>query len=269
MARSPRCSPAPPPTGCCSPSPRTSTLLLGGVGVIWCEITVHRTGSHAGEPGAEGSALEGALEIAERLRALTPAFEDGDADLRDPAERYLFNIGTLQAGEWISNAPSVATLGVRVGYPPASPAEAQAHVRAAVASADPRAPSPSPGSGRRATGSLTDDPFAAAIAAHTASVHGEETTSSSGSATNDARFYARRGIPAVCYGPHGRNLHAVDEAVEIASIAEGRARSRGYSAVVARGRRVTDISLGGAARAARRSRPCACGTRASTWPTVS
>jgi acetylornithine deacetylase len=43
----------------------------------------------------------------------------------------------------------------------------------------------------------------------------------SGSATNDGRFYARRGIPAVCYGPRGRNLHAVDESVELSSIVAG------------------------------------------------
>jgi acetylornithine deacetylase len=204
------------------PEPTNLTLLLGGVGVIWCEITVHRTGSHAGQPGEQGSALDAALEIAESLRALTRAFEDGDADMRDPAEQYLFNIGTLQAGEWISNAPSVATLGVRVGYPTRlSPAEAQEHVRAAVVAADPGAALRFVGFRAEGYRVPADDPFARAIAHAHRAVHGAETTSSSGSATNDARFYARRGIPAVCYGPHGRNLHAVDEAVEIASIAEG------------------------------------------------
>jgi acetylornithine deacetylase len=202
------------------PEPTGLTLLLGGVGVVWCEIVVRRSGSHAGEPGASGSALDGALEIAERLRALTRTFEDGDADQRDPSEQYLFNVGTLHAGDWISNAPSRATLGVRVGYPTRlTPSEAQEQVRAVVTDADPGAELRF--NGFRAEGYRVPahDPFAVAIARAHRAAHGLETTSSSGSATNDARFYARRGIPAVCYGPTGRNLHAVDEAVEIASIA--------------------------------------------------
>jgi acetylornithine deacetylase len=52
-------------------------------------------------------------------------------------------------------------------------------------------------------------------------VHGTVVGRTSGAATNDARFYARRGMPAICYGPNGRDLHAVDEAVEAASILAG------------------------------------------------
>jgi acetylornithine deacetylase len=204
------------------PEPTGLTLLLGGVGVLWCEITVRRRGSHAGQPGARGSALDGALEVAESLRALTRAFEDGDADMRDPSEQYLFNVGTLHAGEWISNAPSVATLGARVGYPSRlTPAEAQEHVRAAVTTTDPGAELRFVGFRAEGYRVPADDPFAVAVARAHRAAHAAEATSSSGSATNDARFYARRGIPAVCYGPTGRNLHAVDEAVEVASIAAG------------------------------------------------
>ncbi len=204
------------------PEPTALTLLLGGVGVLWCEITVRRKGSHAGEPGAAGSALESALEVAESLRALTRAFEDGDADMRDPSEQYLFNVGTLHAGEWISNAPSIATLGVRVGYPTRmAPAEAQDHVRATVAAADPGAELRFVGFRAEGYRVSADDPFAIAVARAHHSAHGTQAASSSESATTDARFYARRGIPAVCYGPNGRNLHAVDEAVEVASIAAG------------------------------------------------
>jgi acetylornithine deacetylase len=204
------------------PEPTGLRLLLGGVGVVWCEVTVRRNGSHAGQPGAQGSALDGALEVAERLRALTRTFEAGDADMRDPSEQYLFNVGTLHAGEWISNAPSVATLGVRVGYPTRlSPAEAQEHVRATVTAADPGAELRFVGFRAEGYRVPADDPFAVAVARAHHMTHLQETTGSSGSATNDARFYARRGIPAVCYGPNGRNLHAVDEAVEVASIVAG------------------------------------------------
>jgi acetylornithine deacetylase len=204
------------------PEPTGLTLLLGGVGVIWCEVTVRRRGSHAGEPGGPASAIDGALEVAEQLRALTRTFEDGDADSRDPSEEYLYNVGTLQAGEWISNVPSVATFGARVGFPSRlTPAEAQEHVRATVAAADPEAELRFVGFRAEGYRIPAHDPFAVAVARAHRATHDRETTSTSGSATNDARFYARRGISAVCYGPRGRNLHAVDEAVEVASIVAG------------------------------------------------
>ena len=117
---------------------------------------------------------------------------------------------------------SVATLGARVGYPTRlTPTEAQEYVRAAVTAADPVAELRFIGFRAEGYRVPAADPFAVAVARAHHATHAEETTSSSGAATNDARFYARRGIPAVCYGPNGRNLHAVDEAVEIASILAG------------------------------------------------
>jgi acetylornithine deacetylase len=202
------------------PEPTGLRLLIGGVGVVWCEIAIERAGAHAGEPGATGNALDGALEIVAALRALVRDFEASDAGARDPDERYLLNIGTLDAGEWISNAPSTATLGVRVGFPRTlSPAAAQARVRTAIASADPGAEVRFVGFRAEGYRVPDDDPFAAAVERAHLETHGSATGRTSGSATNDARFYARRGISAVCYGPTGRNLHAVDEAVEVASIA--------------------------------------------------
>jgi acetylornithine deacetylase len=204
------------------PEPTDLRLLIGGVGVLWCEITVERAGAHAGFAKTQGNALDVALEIVERLRGLADELETADATTRDPDERYLVNVGTLHAGEWISNAPSSATLGVRFGFPSdLSPAVAQSLLRAAIADVDPDAGVRL--SGFRAEGYRVpdDDVFAAAVERAHLETHGARTSRTSGSATNDARFYARRGISAICYGPTGRNLHAVDEAVEVASIAEG------------------------------------------------
>jgi acetylornithine deacetylase len=202
------------------PEPSGLTLLVGGVGVVWCEVTIERAGAHAGEPGSPGSALDVALEVIEALRALVRELEASDADVRDPDERYLLNIGTLTAGEWISNTPSSATLGVRVGFPSTmAPAAAQDRVQAAITRVDPQAGVRFVGFRAEGYRIDDDDPFAAAIERAHRDAHGTETARSSGSATNDARFYARRGISAICYGPTGRNLHAVDESIEVASIA--------------------------------------------------
>jgi acetylornithine deacetylase len=204
------------------PEPTDLQLLLGGVGVVWCEVTTRRTGAHAGHPGSQGSALDAALEIAEGLRALTEQFETDDADTRDPDERYHFNVGELRAGEWISSAPTTATLGARVGFPrDMAPSDAQERVREAIAEVDPAAELRFVGFRAEGYRVPDDDPFATAVARAHRTTHGNDPAMTSGSATNDGRFYARRGIPAVCYGPRGRNLHAVDESVELSSIVAG------------------------------------------------
>jgi Peptidase family M20/M25/M40 len=41
-------------------------------------------------------------------------------------------------------------------------------------------------------------------------------------AQEDARYYCNQfAVPTLCYGPRARNIHGVDEAVELASIVDG------------------------------------------------
>ena len=206
------------------PEPTDLQLLLGGVGVVWCEVTTWRTGAHAGNPGSQGSALDAALEIAEGLRALTERFEAGDADTRDPDEQYHFNVGEIRAGEWISSAPTTATLGARVGFPRDMPPIRRAGARARgggrhrsrCRAAVRRLPRGGVSRARRrpvrdrGRARTPDDARRRRLRARRAR---RRTT---------RRFYVRRGIPAVCYGPRGRNLHAVDEAVELVEHRRGR-----------------------------------------------
>jgi acetylornithine deacetylase len=61
----------------------------------------------------------------------------------------------------------------------------------------------------------------AVAAAHTAA-HGAPPGRVVMGSTTDARYYLNQfGRPAVVYGPRSRNIHAVDEAVELASIVSG------------------------------------------------
>ena len=40
--------------------------------------------------------------------------------------------------------------------------------------------------------------------------------------TTDARLYLNdAGVPAVCYGPTGHDIHGIDESVELRSIVDG------------------------------------------------
>jgi acetylornithine deacetylase len=147
------------------------------------------------------------------------------------ASPYNVNVGTVRAGNWSSSVPGRAVLGVRIGFPRAwTPAQALARVTAAIATAaaaDPWLAAHPPQireTGFRAEGYLLDPghPLAAALADAHAAAHGGQPRRVTIGATTDARYYLNQfGRPALAYGPVARNIHAADEAVELASIERG------------------------------------------------
>jgi acetylornithine deacetylase len=200
-------------------------LLLDGITVIWAGIEVRGRAVHAARAGKGVNPIEAALPLIAALRAL-------EAEVNEDRElQHATNIGTISAGDWRSSVPAMARLGVRVGFPQeVTPAEGQQRVRAAIEAAareDPwLAESPPIVSfeGFRAEGytQARDHDLVAAVSRAHESVFGEPPAIQEGTATTDARFYLNQfGIPALCYGPRGRNIHGVDEAVELQSIIDG------------------------------------------------
>jgi len=213
--------------------PTDLDVLLGGIGVLWIEIEVTGVPAHA---EAADRAQNPVRSIPAILRALA-AFEDainetdGDPAFAGIARPYNVNVGTVAAGDWASSVPGRATLGVRVGFPRAwAPDEAFKRVSAAVLEAaadDPWLAAKPPvirPAGFRAEGHLLPAGhwLAAAIARAHRSATGADPQRAPIGATTDARYYLNQfGIPALCYGPRARNIHANDEAVELASIVTG------------------------------------------------
>lgn len=205
------------------PEPTDLYLLVRGNGVLWLDVRLDGPGAHA-EAEARESALDGAWTVVRALRDLAGAFEDGAPD----GVNYNANVGILEAGDWPSTVPSTARLRVRIGFPAElTPAAAEARVREAIAAADgwlaehPPVVTPS---GFRAEGYALDgtSPLARALAAAHADVHGAPPRVVGTNGTTDARYYLNQaGTPAICYGPRTRGMHGVDEAVELASIADG------------------------------------------------
>jgi acetylornithine deacetylase len=207
------------------PEPTNLELMLGGIGVLWLELTLHGRSAHAYQPTQGANAVSLALPLLESLRTL-------EAEMNpDGGGRHALNIGTFHGGDWQSSVPGVARIGLRIGFPADWPVEqAQARVAQAVeraASADGWLADHPPTlrfNGFRAEGYELDaghEVVRELSAAH-AEVLGETPAIADGTATTDARFYLNQfGVPAVCYGPRVRNIHGIDEAVEVASIATG------------------------------------------------
>jgi acetylornithine deacetylase len=208
-------------------------LLLGGVGVLWLEIEAEGVPAHAEAADRAVNPVRCAPAL---LQAVADLGEEIAAEADDPAfaevaSPYNANVGAVSAGDWASSVPARLRLQVRVGFPRAWTADqafrrAEAAVRRAAA-ADPWLAQHPPvvrPSGLRAEGYLLggDHPLVAAVADAHASAHGARPGRRVLGSTTDARYYLNQfGVPALAYGPRARDIHAADEAVELASIVRG------------------------------------------------
>jgi len=207
------------------PEPTNLELLLEGIGILWFELTVEGRSAHAHLPQAGANAIALALPLLGALQELQSDFNPGGGS------RHALNLGTFHAGDWQSSVPGVARIGVRIGFPREwSPADAQARVAERIERAahqDPWLTEHPPRlrfNGFRAEGYALDPShrLARELSLAHADVLGEAPAIQDGTATTDARFYLNQfGVPALCYGPRVRNIHGIDEAVELESIVTG------------------------------------------------
>lgn len=206
-------------------------LMVGGIGILWCDVTVegHPTHAHTAHESANAftmlQRLADALhEWGGRLNAEFP-----DPVLEEVDSPYNINVGQISGGDWPSSGPASATMRVRIGYPREwTPVRAESEVRGLLASTAGALGLPrDPGvvlSGFRAKGYWLSPkhPLAVALSAAHVDAHGVEPRAYSLGSTTDARFYVNDfHTPAICFGPTVRNIHGLDESVELDSITRG------------------------------------------------
>jgi acetylornithine deacetylase len=205
-------------------------LLLGGVGVLWADITIATRAGHAKDGTGLGNAVDLGMRMVEGLRAWTQRLAAAypAEGLETGGIPYFLNLGKVRGGDWLSTVPSSATFGVRVGFPRAWTAgQAERELREAVAEiADAIGLSIPPVvtlTGFRAVGYAldSDNPLVRDLAAAHVDAHGSEPRLFSLASTTDARVYINDfGIPAVCYGAVAHEMHGIDESVELQSIVD-------------------------------------------------
>ncbi|MDB5525377.1 MAG: Acetylornithine deacetylase [Rhizobium sp.] len=211
--------------------PTNLGLLLGGVGVLWIDIQVVGSAGHAHSANVNVNAVELGMRLVEGLRRWSDELRRTvpEPGMGPDASPYNINLGKVHSGDWTSSAPSSAVFSMRVGFPRAwTPDVAEEQVRKAIAAlvADdsdfPVQPTVTL-TGFRAKGHLleADAPLARDLAAAHAEAHGVAPASFMLGSTSDARIYLRDfGIPAICFGAVGHNLHGIDENVELQSIVD-------------------------------------------------
>ncbi len=212
--------------------PTDLQILIGGVGVLWCDVEVDGVSSHAESAHLAINPLDLLSRLLGGLRAWAAQLAEHHPDpaLAEVESPYNLNLGQVSAGDWPSSVPTTATMRLRVGFPRAwTPAEAERTVRGVVAdlaAADGGFPSPPRVSsgGLRARGYHLDPGhlLVGALAAAHRHAHGSTPRTFSLGSTTDARFYINDfGVPAVCYGPAAANIHGVDESVDLRSVVAG------------------------------------------------
>jgi acetylornithine deacetylase len=208
------------------PEPSALEVWTGAIGVIWLDVATLGRAAHSGNARQGINAVEPLLRIHRALETWSQGLNEGEA-----RERYVMNLGFIHAGDWYTIVPNEARMGLRIGFPQGwSPTTAEARIReviAAAAAEDPwlvQHPPTVEFKGMRAAGYElgADDPVVAAVQRAQQLANGAMPPAESIDATGDVRHYANRGgMSAVCFGPRGRGIHGVDEAVDLQSIVDG------------------------------------------------
>jgi acetylornithine deacetylase len=213
------------------PEPTRSQLTRANVGVVWFSVRVAGRPAHAREMQSGVNAIDAAYQVVGALRVLEEQLNVEAAQhplFKDLVHPINLNIGQIEGGDWNSTVPAACTVHCRLSMLPGVPAsELKRRIEQTISDFSRR----TPGSGNtppeiKWTGFSCEgfvlepgsDAENTLAAAHQA-IHGSPMQESVMPAYLDARvtiLYDK--IPTLVYGPGGRNIHSIDEAVELETI---------------------------------------------------
>jgi acetylornithine deacetylase len=213
------------------PEPSDAQITRANVGVLWFSVRVRGRPAHTSEMQSGTNAIDGAYRVIAALREIEAAANAEKhkhtlfAAFANPLN---LNVGRIDGGDWNSSVPAECTVHFRFAMFPGTPA---ATVRktieeriAALGRSDPAFRNNPPDvrwTGFNCEGFVLEpgsDAENTLAAAHT-DVHGVALQERITLAYLDARvtmLYDK--IPTLVYGPTGRNIHSIDEAVDLESV---------------------------------------------------
>jgi len=216
---------------CVITEPHPDHITVAQVGVLWFHVEFSGVPAHAARASHLGfNAIDAAVEVLAALRRHEARLNEDPPPPFDAFEHPInLNPGVISGGDWPSTVAATCTLSCRIGlYPGQDPEEARAGVEAAVeeaVAASPRLAENPPRvryDGFSCEGSVVDmdGPLVRTLSGAYARLHGERPPALATTATTDARHFVRMGIPAVCFGPRGEEIHGIDERVSLRSVVE-------------------------------------------------
>lgn len=221
----------PPADACVITEPHPDHFTIAQVGVLWFHVDILGVPAHAARASALGTnAIDAASRITAALRGLE---RDLNADPPAPYDRFAhpinLNPGIIAGGDWTSTVAAKCTVSYRLAcYPGDDPADLRRRVQETIATAaaqDPFLADTPPRvrfDGFSCEGFVVaeDEPVVTTLSSAYAEVLGGAPDLVPTTATTDARHFVRSGIPAICFGPRGEEMHGIDERVSLDSMAE-------------------------------------------------
>lgn len=213
------------------PEPTDEDLICANSGVIKFRISVRGVPAHPREPASGLSAIEAAFLVITGLKALEAewnAEKHRHPDFEGISNPSSLNIGTIRGGEWPASIPFECSFEGRIGfYPGDDPKERMrslAEALAALGAADPRLRTADPQlewigtcqAGYRLPAGTEAETVLADVHRRVA---GTALKRAVMTCYLDAALYANHcGMPALTYGPVTRNIHGIDECVNLPSL---------------------------------------------------
>jgi acetylornithine deacetylase len=212
------------------PEPFAETIMSAQVGVCW--LTVELTGrpAHVAYMGQGINPIEAGIAVMSDLKQMEAEWnapENRHPLFRDATHPINFNLGRIEGGEWNSSVPCRCTLGLRFSFFPGISAQdarrmVSERIRATVARLNPALRVEIRDQGHSSPGCTydLDAPAVQALAQAHRGATGSPPKPLACTATTDGRHFAlTTDLPTMVYGPVARNIHGVDEAVSLDSMA--------------------------------------------------
>jgi acetylornithine deacetylase len=211
--------------------PSGNRLSIAQVGVIWLQVEVRGRPAHAAYAGEGFNAIEAIRKITEALHGLEARWNETKHPLYEDLDHPInFVVSKVEGGDWTSSVPAWCRFDVRIGiYPEMAVEDCRREVERVIMAAAredtflANNPPRLTYHGFLAPGYVLERGSAAeeTLAACHQEVSGEALQERVMTALTDARFFGLyQGIPALVYGPEARDIHGIDERVNLDSILE-------------------------------------------------
>ena len=206
--------------------PTSLAIQASQVGVLWFQVSVRGRPAHAGDAPVGRNSIEASFALIGALRELEAELNEDPPPPYHVYERPInLNVGMIRGGDWASTVAAETVLHCRIAhYPGGSVDELKRRIEQAVA-----------GTAAELEGFETEvryegfacegytldfeAPLVAALGSSAAAATGSHPPVFASTATTDARLFHFYGSsPAVCFGPHAENIHAIDERVLLPSV---------------------------------------------------
>lgn len=213
------------------PEPEDDMLVRANAGVVWFAVRVTGRPVHTRVMGSGVNAIDGAYLVIAALRELE-ARMNADAPkhrhFEDLVHPINLNVGRIEGGDWNSTVPAACTVHCRLAmYPGISAAEVKREVEDCIRAFARRTPGLENNppqvtwTGFFCEGYVLEEGSEAerTLAASHQAIFNRPLETLVTPAYLDARvtiLYDR--IPTLVYGPVSRNVHGIDEAVDLASL---------------------------------------------------